>query len=274
MNKSVIILLCIALFVGESFTVQQGSAIVKPEQKKDNGLRILKQESFKRGEVLKYRLHYGAVNAGTVTIEVKDEAKEIGGRKTYHVIGLGQSKGAFDWVFKIRDRYESYIDEESLAPWIFIRRVDEGGYKIEQNYIFNHFTKKVDTGENKIFDVPQYCQDMISAFYYARSFDYTNAKVGDVFELSGFVDKEVFPIKIKFIGKETIKTDVGKINCLKFCPIVQKGRVFKKEEDLHVWITDDNNHVPVRAKAEILVGSIKMDLTEYSGLANPISKAE
>lgn len=259
-------------FVSEQSFTHRFEPVVFMQEKNDAELRSVKQDAFARGEILKYRLHYGAMNAGTATIEVKDEVKEIGGRKTYHVVGLGQSKGAFDWVFKVRDRYESYIDEDALAPWIFIRRVDEGGYKIDQDYIFNHFTKKVNTGSDNIFDVPDYCQDMISCFYYARTVDFSNAKEGDVFEFSGFVDKEVFPIKIKYIGKETISADIGKVRCLKFCPIVQKGRIFKKEEDLQVWITDDKNHVPIRAKASILVGSIKMDLTEYSGLANPISK--
>ena len=112
---------------------------------------------------------------------------------------------------------------------------------------------------------------MLSAFYYARCIDYSIAKEGDVFTINGFVDKEVFPIKIRYVGKETIDSDIGKVRCLKFRPILQKGRIFKREEDLNVWITDDKNHIPVRAQAKILVGSIKMDLESYAGLANPLA---
>jgi len=238
----------------------------------ESTLRTYPHDAFKRGELLKYRLHYGWLDAGEIVIEVKNEEREIAGRKTYHVVGIGESKGTFDFFFKVRDRYESYIDEEALAPWIFIRRVNEGGYIINQDYVFNHYKQKVDVGNNTVYDIPAYCQDMMSAFFYARCLAYDNAKEGDVFTINGFVDKEVFPIKIKYIGRESIKSDVGKIRCLKFRPILQKGRIFKSEEDLNVWITDDKNHIPVRVQAKILVGSIKMDLTEYAHLANPIAK--
>jgi hypothetical protein len=235
-------------------------------------LRTFKNEAFKKGEVLKFMLHYGFIDAGEAILEVRDEEREIGGRKVYHMVGLGYSKGSFDWFYKVRDRYETYVDEKALVPWVFIRRVNEGGYIINQDYIFNHYKKKVDIGEGKVFDTPENVQDMLSAFYFARCIDFSNAKPGDIYTIPAFVDKEVYPMKIKFVGKETIKTDLGKIRCLKFRPVVQKGRIFKKEEDLNVWITDDKNHIPVRAQADILVGSIKMDLISYSNLANPISK--
>lgn len=226
--------------------------------------------AFKRGEELTYRIHYGAVNAGVAIMSVENSNKLINGRPTLHVVGTGTSKGAFDWVFKIRDRYESYMDEEALMPWLFIRRVDEGGFKINQNQSFDHHTGKVNSN-GKSLVVPKYIQDMLSAFYYARTIDYSKAKKGDLFEVKTFVDDEVWDLKIKFLGKETVKADVGKINCLKFCPVVQKGRVFKKEDDLTFWISDDANHVPVRAQGEILVGSIRMDLIKVSGLSNTMN---
>lgn len=237
-------------------------------------LRAVKNEAFKRGEKLTFRLHYGIMDAGEATIEVKDEVKNFGSRKTYHVVGIGRSKGTFDWFFKVRDRYETYIDEEAIVPWFFIRRVDEGGFIINQDYIFNHYTNKVDVGNGEKYDIEPGTQDMLSAFYAARCLDFTNAKEGDIFEVKSFVDKEMFPLKIKFVGRETIKTGLGKFKCLRFAPVVQKGRVFKEEEDMKVWISDDKNRIPIRAQADLMVGSIKMDLTKYEGLANPISKVE
>jgi len=233
-------------------------------------LRSVKNESFKRGEVLRFRLHYGIIDAGTAEVSVMEENKILHDRNTFHVVGIGKSIGAFDPFFKVRDRYESYIDEEAIAPVVFIRRVDEGGFKINQEQVYDHDTQKV-MSNGKYFDIPAYTQDMISAFYYARTLDMSNAKVGDEFSLKSFIDNEIWELKIKFIGRETIKTDVGKVRCLKFRPIVQKGRVFKKSEDLNVWISDDKNHIPVRAQADVLIGSVKMDLTSYSNLANPLS---
>ncbi len=230
--------------------------------------------AFKEGEVLSYRVHYGFIEAGVAIIEVKPEIEEIGGRKVYHVVGNGYSKGTFDFFFKVRDRYESYIDKDALLPWLFIRRVDEGGFKFSQNYFFNHYKREVKTEDNQVYSIPDEVHDMISAFYAARNIDFSNAKVGDVFTVMSFVDKELWPLKMKYLGKDEIKTDIGKFKCLKFCPIVQRGRIFKREEDLLVWVTDDKNHIPLRVQAKILVGSIKMDITDIKNNANPLSKIE
>ncbi len=228
--------------------------------------------AFKEGEVLSYRMHYGPVNAGVAILEVKPDLIEVSGRKVYHIVGTGFTTGTTDWFFKVRDKYETYMDKDALLPWMFVRNVNEGGYKFSQNYTFNHYTKKVDVGGGEKFDVPAGVQDMVSAFYSARNLDLNNAKDGDIFTLNCFLDKEIWPLKIKFIGRETIETDLGKVKALKFRPIVQKGRVFKKEEDLNVWISDDDNHIVLKAQADVLIGSIKMEVTKAINLANPIAK--
>lgn len=243
-------------------------AITKSNEKK---LRKVNHSAFQIGEKLSYKLHYGVVDAATATLEVKPTGRSIKGRELYHVVGLGKSISAFDWFFKVRDRYETYLDKDGVFPWVFVRRVDEGGYKINQDYTFYQHKNQVNTGK-EVVDVPSNIQDMMSAFYYARTIDFSNAKYGDVFTIPTFVDGEVFPLKIKYKGKETIKIRNGKYRCMKFAPVVQKGRIFKKEEDLSVWITDDKNKIPVLAKAKILFGSIKMELTNYEGLAHPIAK--
>ena len=231
--------------------------------------------AFKAGEVLSYRLHYGFIDAGTATLEVKPEIQEFGGHQVYYVEGEGHSNKAFDLFFKVRDVYKTYIDKDALVPWYFIRRVDEGGFKFSQDYLFNHYTKKVDiVGDTNKYSVPEGVQDMLSSFYYARNIDYTDAKENGIYEIPSFVDKQNWTLKIRYVGKETIKTDVGKFKCLKFRPIIQTGNIFKNEEDLSVWITDDKNHIPMRAQAKILVGSVKMDITGYKNLANPTSKVE
>ena len=231
-------------------------------------LPSLTNVAFKEGEILTYRLHYGIINAGVAVLEVKPEIIDISGRKVYHIVGSGYTTGATDWFFKVRDRYETYLDKDALLPWLFVRKVEEGGYKFSQSYTFNHYTKKVDVGNGEKFDVPLGIQDMVSAFYSARNLDLSQAQEGDVFTLNCFLDKEIWPLKIKFIGKEEIKTEIGKVRCLKFRPIVQKGRIFKKEEDLNVWISDDKNHIVMRAQASILIGSIKMDITSANNLVN------
>ena len=244
-------------------------AVVSQAQAPRTEFRNVKNESFKRGEHLTFRIHYGVIDAGMAEIEVKNESKLLNNRNTLHIVGTGYSKGAFDWFFKVRDRYESYMDEESLSPVVFIRKVDEGGYHINQNQLYG---KDQVSNNGKMYTIPEYTQDMLSAYYFARTMDLSNAKEGDVFSVNSFIDGEIWPLKIRFVGRETISTDLGEIRCLRFRPIVQKGRVFKKEEDLNVWISDDKNHIPVRAQANVLIGSVKMDLVSYENLANPLSK--
>lgn len=264
-----VIVLCSANFNTDR-TLSLSQSIV--ESTALDQLPVKNNIAFKEGELLTYRMHYGMLNGGIAVLEVKPDIINVNGRKVYHIVGSGYSTGATDWVFKVRDRYETYMDKDALLPWLFVRRVDEGGYKFSQDYVFNHYTKKVDVGNNEKFDVPSGIQDMVSAFYSARNLDLSNAKEGDLFTLNCFLDKEVWPLKIKFVGKEVISTDIGKYRCLKFRPIVQKGRIFKKEEDLNVWISDDKNHIVIRAQADVLVGSIRMDITSVKNLANPSSR--
>ncbi|HNQ11789.1 MAG TPA: DUF3108 domain-containing protein [Bacteroidia bacterium] len=237
------------------------------------GLRNVKHNSFAPGEVLKFRIHYGFIDAGEATLEVNKEMKKIGGRSCYNVVGKGKSVGAFDWFFKVRDHYESYIDAQSMLPWLFIRKIDEGGYKKNQNVSFNHYKNSVKCEEGE-FNVPDNVQDLISAFYYARTLDMTSASKGTIFEIEAFLDDEIIPLHIKYVGTEKVKTKLGYINCIVLKPMLVEGRVFKEKEDMTIWVSNDANKIPVRVQTNILVGSIKMDLVSYSGLANPIAFAK
>ncbi|HYG51935.1 MAG TPA: DUF3108 domain-containing protein [Flavobacteriales bacterium] len=248
------------------------SYVAAPEQ---NGqFRTVKNEAFKIGEELRYRVHYGFVDAGEAVLKVKSCDKKVQGRNLIHVEGTGKSLGAFDWFFKVRDRYESYMDEQAIMPWLFVRRVNEGGYEIKQDYTFIQNKNKVDLGNGKTMDAPAAVQDMLSSFYYARTINFENAKVGYVFTVSTICDGELFPLKIKYMGKETISLRQGKYRCMRFVPVVATGRIFKNNEDLSVWITDDKNKIPILAKAKIWVGSIKAEVVEYKGLANPVAKVK
>jgi len=230
---------------------------------------------FKTGEKLSYFLHYGIFNAGVAEIIIKPTSKVFyNNRNALNMVGQGRTTGAVDMVFSVRDHYETYLDSKTLEPLQFIRRVDEGGYLISQDYSFNPDSNIVITQDNKRFDVPEGVQDMISAFYYARTLNFDTANFGDVYEIPAFVDNEIFYLKLRFAGRETIKLRKGKFRCLKFNPVVQEGRIFKTDEDLIVWVSDDRNKIPILAESKILVGSIKMELSGYEGLAHAISKAD
>lgn len=279
-SKKIIMKRLIALFsfilligVGGFANGQEGNDDKKTNSSnKDFEYRKTENKAFKVGEVLKYKFAYGIINAGEATLEIKKSPKQIQGRDILHIVGKGQSISAFDWFFKVRDRYETYIDEEGIFPWLFVRRINEGGFKKSQDYQFFQAAGTVRNEDNEVYKVPHGVQDMLSSFYYARTIDFSNAKKGDVFEFDSFVDEEVFRLKIKYAGTKTIKIAEGKFDCMVFHPLVQEGRVFEEDEDLTVYITNDENKIPVLAKAKIVVGSIRMELIAYENLANPIAK--
>lgn len=231
-----------------------------------------KNESFSIGERLRYRVTYGFIDAGEAVIEVKPTPKKgAQGQALYHAVGTGRTLGAFNLFYRVNDVYETYIDQKGIFPWYFKRRVEEGKYRLQQDYRFDQHKEKVDNGEGKLFDIPVGVQDMISSFYYARTLDYKNMKVGDISEFKCFMDDEIYPLKIKYVGKEEIKIRKGTFRCMKFVPVVQTGRYFESEDDVNFWVTDDKNRIPVLVKAKIPVGTVKLHLVEWNGLKHDLA---
>ena len=230
-----------------------------------------KTKTFKGGEFLRYRVSYGLMDAGEATLTLRETSKKgANGRPLLHAIGEGKTLGAFNWFFKVEDVYQTFLDKEGAFPWHFIRDINEGGYTKNQVYQFNQDKQTVNTGK-KEYKVPLGINDMLSAFYYARTLDFKKMKPGDVTEFKVFMDDEVWPLKIRYVGKETIKIRKGKFETLKFRPVVQEGRYFKNEEDVEFWVTNDENRIPVLVKAKIAVGSIKMHLVEWKGLKGELA---
>lgn len=228
------------------------------------------ERAYGDGEYFKFRVHYGFVTAGYATLNVKNTT--LKGKKVYHVRGYGKTVGVSRWFFKVEDDYQSYIDKEKDIPYRFIRKIDEGGYTKDIEIDFNHNTQKATVHDKKhqetsVFSFPQDTQDMISAFYYLRNqLDTENIKKGQVVEMNMFFDKENYKFRLKFLGKEVLDTNFGRVRTLIFRPYVQSGRVFKEKESLTVWISDDKNKIPLLVKADLAVGSLKATLTEFKGL--------
>ena len=232
-----------------------------------------KPDAYDSGEWFKFRIHYGFINAGYATLEVKEAIKD--NKKIYHAIGKGYTVGMSRFFFKVDDDYESYFDKVTNKPFQFVRKIDEGGYTKDQEGFFNQDANKVLVKDyknktEKTISVTENVQDIISTFYFLRNHPSVDKlKVGESIVVDMFFDDEVFKFKLKFIGREDLKTKFGTVPTMIFRPIVQSGRVFKEEESLTVWISDDENKIPLRIKASLAVGSIKADLESFKGLKNP-----
>ena len=231
------------------------------------------EDAYDVGEWFKFRIHYGFVNAGYATLEVKDAV--INNKKTFHVIGKGYTTGMSRFFFKVDDLYESYIDKESGNPLQYVRKINEGGYIKSQEGFFNQsannvLVKDYKNRNEKTFVTPKNTQDILSAFYYLRNYpNIDKINPGESVIINMFIDDETTKFKLKFAGREDITTKFGVVSSMVFKPMVQSGRVFKEQESLTVWISDDNNRLPIRIKADLAVGSIKADLDAFKGLNNP-----
>ena len=224
------------------------------------------------GEWFKFRIHYGFVNAGYATLEVKESVRD--NKKVFHSIGKGYTVGMSRFFFKVDDNYESYFDKETNKPYQFVRKISEGGYTKNQEGFFNQDRNKVLVKDYKsktenTFSVTENVQDIVSTFYFLRNHpNVDNLKVGESIVVDMFFDNEIYKFKLKFIGREKLSTKFGTAPTKIFRPIVQSGRIFKEDESLTVWISDDKNKIPLRIKATLAVGSIKADLDSYKGLKN------
>jgi len=229
--------------------------------------RKMTNSAFKAGEKLTFRAHYGLVNAATITMSIEAATSKISNRTAYQMKVEGETLKSFDWVYKVRDKFQSWVDNESLAPLRYAKTVRENKYFDEDLAIYMHDKKKLRNTDGEM-TIPTYTQDIASALYYARNLDLKNATVNQKFPIDIYLDNKVYNLNFTYLGKETIKTDLGKVKCIKLRPKLVVDRVFKGTNDMTVWISDDENKIPIRVQTEIQVGSVKVDITGYSNLKN------
>ena len=229
--------------------------------------------AFKADEWFKFRIHYGIFNASYATLELTEATWD--GQPAFYAKGIGRTTGLARLFFKVDDYYSSYFTKEDNRPLHFNRNINEGGYKKHLTIDFDHEKKQAKVIDFKkeitgTYSTEADIQDLISFIYYLRKHLDVNAIKKDEFVVVNlFFDAENYAFKFKFIGRETIKTKFGKVKTLKFRPYVQSGRVFRSSESITLWVSSDENKIPLRLQADLSVGSIVADLDAFKGLKNP-----
>ncbi|MDP4218157.1 MAG: DUF3108 domain-containing protein [Bacteroidota bacterium] len=240
--------------------------------KADNDFCGVTNTAFRAGEVITYKVYYtlGGVYVAAGEAVFSNTLERFDGKDVYHVVGTGKTFSFYDKFFKVRDRYESFIDTGTLQPYKFIRNVNEGGYKTYENVTF---LKKTNTAitDSGVFKVPACVQDVLSAISFARNIDYSGFKPGDKIPFDMFLDRKVYHLYIRYLGKEVLKTRYAKFRTIKFRPLLVAGTMFLGGEKMNVWVSDDPNHVAVRIESPITVGTVKVDLMDFKGLRYPLS---
>jgi hypothetical protein len=236
---------------------------------RDPEFRTLENNAFQVGEKLTFDVKYGFVTAGIATMQIP-EMRRISGREAYHVTFRVNSVPSFDWIYKVRDRYETYIDSKGLFPWRFEQHIREGGYSRDFSAFFDQRRGKAKTSEGE-YEIPKYVNDIVSAFYLARTFDYSHLKINDRIHLKNFYKDKVYNLDVRYLGKETVDVTAGTFDCIVVEPLVQEGGLFKSEGSIVVWLTDDALKIPVKVKTKVVIGSIDAELTSYKGLKGKLT---
>jgi hypothetical protein len=255
-------ILCMAFFCLFSFPLHAG----------DDDPCSIRNWTFLPGESITYKVYYSLAGAyfgaGDAVFSVNRD--ELDHRPVYHILGTGKTNSLLDNGFRVRDKYETYIDTGTLQPYKFIRDVNEGSYKIYEHISFNKAAGTAITSGG-VFNVPSCIHDVLSAIFYARNIDFSKYQPDDKIPFSIFLDNKVYDLYIRYLGKETIKTRYGKFRAIKFKPLLIEGTIFSGGEKMVVWVSDDANHMPLRVESPIIVGKISADMMTYHNPRYPLT---
>lgn len=231
----------------------------------------VRNNAFQVGEQLDYNVKYssalGEFIAGKATVRI-DECIGEDGSIGYHYVGTGETNNFFDIFYEVVDRFESKVDSNSLLPFNFIRNTSEGTYVHNDTVFFDRERNTAFTMRKELL-IPTDVHDIVSAVFFMRTLSVEDFGADSIYQLNFYLDDSVYNSVIKFEGRGIIETDWGWLPCLVVRPKLAIGEVFTNNYPMLVWITDDENHIPVMAESEIVVGSVKMELSDYKGLKNP-----
>ncbi len=265
MSKMMNIFLKLSLIIFAFFS------LLFPQNKSKSGseFRKIDNKAFKAGEKLTFDVKYGFVTAGVATFEIP-KVKKISGRDVYQIVFQVSSVPSFDWFFKVRDRYETYLDIEGMFPWRFEQHIREGKYSRDFSAFFDQRKGKAKTTEGE-YIIPKNVNDIVSAFYFVRTLDLSGLKKGQNIHLENFYKDKVYPLDVVYHGKEKVDVGAGTFNCLLVEPLVKEGGLFKSEGSILIWLSDDDLRLPVKVKTKVIIGSIDAELSRYEGLAGKLT---
>lgn len=240
---------------------------------RQDDFRYIKNTTFRKGEYIKYRAHYGFINAAEGEMIIDDKPHYLNGRKCYKMDVYGRSTGMFDVFLRIRDNWGTYIDTGAIFTHRFYRIIEEGKYRKHEIVDFDqrkniasvtsYDRKKEEWRPAETYDVPVNVQDMVSGYYYLRTFDFDTLNAGDIVIIDAFFDNEIYHFPIRYVKKEVLKTKLGKIRSIMLSPIMPENSLFDGENSIKVWISDDLNKVPLKIQAEMFVGAVEIEIVEY-----------
>jgi len=237
---------------------------------------------FQPGEKITYKAVYNWgiiwINAGHVEFKVSET--KYNGQDVYHFNSFGSSIPSYDWLFKVRDYFQSYANKGDLSPVYFDRNTFEGGFQVHNRFAFDYdnkliYTKTENTEreyKEDTISLVKNIYDVVSGVYYVRNLDFTSYQINDTIPVKMIIDNEIFDLYLRYLGKEILKTHNKRtFKTIKFSALLIEGTIFNEGEDLFVWVSDDQNRIPILVEAKIRIGSVKATLNTTENLKFPLS---
>lgn len=239
----------------------------------------IENTTFKVGEEVVYKLYYNWGIMWVAAGEARFKVGEKGGQ--FHYTVDGRTYKSYDWAFKVRDRIESYVDKGSLLPNKAIRDIHEGKYHLYEDVTFNQNTgsadylrgKTKDATKHETLEVSDCIHDLLSAMYYARNINFENMPSNAYVPINIFLDREEYSVRVKNKGKVPEKKikGMGKYKTFELSLSLIAGEVFNEGDEMKIWVSDDDNRLPLMIETPIAVGSVKVILKSYKGLKYPFT---
>ena len=227
-------------------------------------MRYVPNKAFGFGERLEYDVHYSFVKAGTAVFYVDKKSHTVSGRPTFKVTFQVKSNPDFAFIYKVQDTYVTWLDIDGIFPWQFIQRTREKNFKKDFKAIFDQHQHKAVTTEGT-YDIPPFVHDVVSAFYFVRTQDLSNAKRGERIRLKNFFDRETHDLVVIVKGRERIEVKGGTYDCVVVEPKIEQGSPFGFDGKLELWLSNDERKIPVKVVTHIPIGTIEAELTHYRG---------
>ncbi|MBS1536292.1 MAG: DUF3108 domain-containing protein [Bacteroidetes bacterium] len=229
------------------------------------GRRYIPNEAFGYGEKLEYRVGYKFITAGTAYFYVRPQPVVRNNQNCYDIRFEVRSLKSLDWLYRVKDGYQTLLDVDGIFPHEFEQHVREGGYSRDFKAQFDQ-TKNLAYANDKEYQIPPFVHDIVSAFYYIRTQDLQSKRKGDIIQLQNFFDDKTNDLAVKILGRQEIEVGAGKFRCIVIEPMIVEGGLFKSDGRLLIWLSDDERKIPVKVSTKIPIGTIDSELTGYSGL--------
>ncbi len=233
-------------------------------------LRTVENHSFGAGENYVYKVKYGILTIGQANVNVHEQIFKVNRRPCYRVNVVGRTAGVAS-LWKVSNTYRSYIDTTAIVPHKFIYSARENNFARDQTFTFDHgrnLVRKKEKEKVTEYKVPDYVQDVISGYYFLRTVDFGKMPVGKLVKAPMFFDDELYDMSVRYAGKEDVKTRFGNIRTLKLNPVLPPNKLFEGEEAIRIYVSDDENRVPIRLEIDFSFGTIGMELVDYGNVRN------